>query len=159
MTQAGAAKQQVSLLLTLFCTAGMLWAASNRDVADVAITPGRVTWTLNTDAQGWTLTIAGKGIYLEKAYERGETPSLRPVAPDGGEFPDGSYNWELRAAGPSLQGALDQQRRTSASTRRLPSRVRAFERRTNPQPVVSSGSFRIVNGVFAMPVDKKAGRQ
>ena len=140
------------LFAFVFCFPGTVWAAGPQKVADVQISPGQVTWKTYADAEGWTLTISGQGIYLRERYEERETPSLRPLAPDGERFPDGSYNWELRAINP----VDDQEDRLM--TRRVPGRTRqirtergTFERKVVRRSVVASGSFRIQGGGFVMP--------
>ena len=99
----------------VFCFAGAVWAAGPQQVADVQISPGQVTWRTFVDAEGWTLTISGQGIYLRERYEDRAIPSLRPVAPDGERFPDGSYNWELRAINPGAGRPPDDTETTSTN--------------------------------------------
>ena len=83
--------------------------------------------------------------------EDGETPSLRPVAPDGERFPDGSYQWELRAINPAEQDDRLMTRRAPARTRQIRTERGTFERRVGRRSVVASGSFQIENGGFVMP--------
>ena len=147
-----AARWRSFVLFTfVFCFAGTVWAAGPQKVADVQISPGQVTWKPYVDAKGWTLTISGQGIYLRELYEDGETPSLRPVAPDGERFPDGSYNWELRAISPVLQDDRLMTRRPPARTRQVRTERGTFERKVVRRAVVTSGSFRIQGGGFVMP--------
>ena len=139
------------LFAFVFCFAGTVWAAGPQQVADVQISPGQVTWKTLVDAEGWTLTISGQGIYLRKCYEDREIPSLCPVAPDGDRFPDGSYNWELRAILPVQQDDSLMTRRAPARTRQIRTERGTFERRVVRRAVVTSGSFRIDRGGFVMP--------
>ena len=126
------------------------FAAGDREVAEASITPGQVTWRTIADAQSWTLSVSGQGIYLRERYEDGETPTLRPVGPDGERFPDGRYNWELRAIRPSEQDRL-MKTRALARQRQVRTERGTFERRIVERPVVTSGSFRILNGGFVIP--------
>ena len=135
----------------VFCVAATLWAAGPQQVADVQISPGQVTWRPYVDAEGWLLTISGQGIYLRERYEEREIPSLRPVAPDGERFPDGSYNWELRAINPVEQDDRLMTRRSPARTRQVRTERGTFERKVVRRSVVTSGSFRIQGGGFVLP--------
>ena len=143
------------LFAFVFCVAGMVWAAGPQQVADVQISPGQVTWKPYVDAEGWLLTISGQGIYLRERYEEREIPSLRPVAPDGDRFPDGAYNWELRAINPAEQDDRLMTRRPPARTRQIRTARGTFERKVVRRSVVASGSFQIQGGGFVMPQVEK----
>ena len=118
----------------------MVWAAGNQKVAQVNITPGQVTWRTIADAQGWMLTVSGQGIYLRERYEGRTIPPLRPVAPDGERFPDGSYHWELRAINPVEQDDRLMTRRPPGRTRQIRTERGTFERRIVARKSGSSNS-------------------
>lgn len=128
-------------------------AAGPQPVADVQISTGQVAWKTYVDAEGWTLSVSGQGIYLREQYDDAGEIRLSPIGPDSERLPDGRYNWELRAVNPAVQQSLE--------TRRAPTRQRQvvrtetehgyFERRVVERPVVTSGSFQIQSGAFVMP--------
>ena len=87
------------LLTFVFCIAAPLWAAGPQKVADVQIIPGQVTWRTHVDAEGWTVTISGQGIYLRERYEE-----MTVIANTG----DMSVRGTLTTGGPTCGGGCDE---------------------------------------------------
>lgn len=136
----------------LLCVAGFA-AGPQGEVADITVSPSRIQWRPNVSSPAWTLTVSGQGVYLRESFEKGEQPRLSPTAPDGERLTDGSYNWELRA----VQAPSGLSREEAATARTQPTRSRSqrssveFERRQVNRAVVTSGSFRVLNGSFVIP--------
>jgi len=140
--------------------AGTAFAAGSQDeVAEITVAPGRIQWQTKAPSAGWTLTVSGEGIYLRESFEQGKQPVLRPTAPDGERLTDGSYNWELRAVQhPTGLSREAMQREQTQPTRSRSQRSNVeFERRQVSRPVVTSGSFRVLNGAFVMPRPERDG--
>ena len=150
-------KKQVPLW-ALLCAVALpptAFGAGTDQVADFGISTGELSWSPITRAEGWTLTVAGQGIYWRNKFESSQPISVTPVAPDGQRLPDGKYNWELRAipsVAPdgSLRDRVGLQERSMVSRSRSRSSVQ-FERRGLTRPMVTSGSFVVENGAFVMP--------
>jgi hypothetical protein len=146
-------------LASLILLRGAGLAAGPDPVADVSITPGQVTWSPNIKAEKWLLTVSGQGIYLREIVEPGEPLRLEPNAPDGERLADGIYISELRAIGPERRESIAEPDQKPASIRqRSARRETTFERRPVERPVVTSGSFRVESGGFAMPPEERRER-
>lgn len=143
------------------CLAGLLlaavpWlltpaaAAAQGPVARMTILPGEVSWSPEVLDNGFILSVSGQGIYLRQEFEAGQSPVLRWDGPDGGSFPDGTYQWELRVVPERSGGAGGPQ--LDKNERAVPPRSGGvlFERRPRRRPRAQSGSFLVERGSFVM---------
>lgn len=145
-------KARIIWALPLLLAGAAFAAGPQSEVAEITVAPGQIQWRPNVASAGWTLTVSGQGAYLRESFEQGKQPVLRPTAPDGERFADGSYNWELRAVMPSA--GVRREEAPSAGTQPTRSRSQRnvqFERRQERRPAVTSGSFDVLNGAFVMP--------
>jgi len=66
-------------------------------VAEISVSPARVDWLPAVDAQRWVLKLTGPGgLFVRRAFEGGQTPSIDLFNEEGERLPDGGYGWELR---------------------------------------------------------------
>jgi len=66
-------------------------------VAEISVSPAHVDWLPAVDAQRWVLKLTGPGgLFIRRAFEGGQTPSIDLFNEEGERLPDGDYGWELR---------------------------------------------------------------
>lgn len=135
----------VGFLLPLGAESG----AAPDAVVDISITPEQINWTPRATAREWLLTVSGRGFYLRRLAAEGEPLQLHVLAVDGEPLPDGGYTWELRAVIPSSTAAKGVGRQDA---RPRPRSRTWLERRPSERPIVTSGSFRLINREFAVPI-------
>lgn len=69
-----------------------------KPLAKVAISASRVDWQPAGDDERLVLTVAGPGgLYVQREFGAGETPSFSALDAKDGRLPDGVYAYELRA--------------------------------------------------------------
>ena len=140
----GRHRSLILLSLGIFLALEAGAAETSDAVAEISITSGQIYWTPRAAAEEWLLTVSGQGTYVRQMVAKGEPLELQVLAPEGGHLPDGHYNWELRAVLPSIGPAKGE--REPVTPKWLRSQVRLEP--LSERPVVTSGSFRVVNGGF-----------
>src|SRR6185295_13944990 len=82
-----------------------LWGAGREarepkaPMARLEVQPGRIDWLTDRGGESLSLTLVGPGgLYLQRKFASGESPSFSSADVKDGRFPDGIYAYELRSA-------------------------------------------------------------
>jgi len=68
-------------------------------MARLEVQPGRIDWLTDRGGESLSLTLVGPGgLYLQRKFASGESPSFSSADVKDGRFPDGIYAYELRSA-------------------------------------------------------------
>jgi hypothetical protein len=121
-------------LLSLMVVGNALGA---REYSSMSVNPGGIVWQPLAITGGATLSITGpRGVAIRQAFDAGTSPELGATDAAGAPLPDGLYSYELAFAPAS-----------GLVTRRDGAAVAA----PAGEPMIQSGSFRVVDGRFFVP--------
>jgi hypothetical protein len=122
-------------LMSLVIAGGALGA---QEYASMNVTPGDIVWHPQVSSGGVSLTVTGPDdVYISRAYAADASPSIGLEDSAGSHLPDGQYSYELRFT--PVTGTVT---RSDSKPYAPPSGI---------EPMVQSGSFRIVDGKFLVP--------
>lgn len=111
-------------------------------LATTSVAAGSISWTPQVAFDRLVLTVEGGGYTITREFTG--QPFFVPVDPEGYQLPDGTYNWELTAAGSAARGGQPGDGPDGRATR---SQAVSDGR-------VESGSFTIANGAIVDPVSR-----
>lgn len=127
-------------MMLLFVGGSVL--AQGNQVASESVDSSGIAFQMNVN-DATELTVAGKGVYLQMAFNAGETPHFTTVDEEGVPFPDGSYKYELRT-----QPEIDTKALEEAEQMGDDRRMEEISRAEQEQMMVQNGSFEIVYGAI-----------
>ncbi|MEM9593527.1 MAG: tail fiber domain-containing protein [Acidobacteriota bacterium] len=135
----------------LFLTAAFaLLVAGPAMAANVSANASQIQWNVPQANGGVDLTVTGPGIAFSKSFAAGESPLFSVFSDDGSGLADGQYNWQLivrPAVSPSLRAEMDASRLAGDDTY-------SVSLSETPTGSVSSGTFRVIGGIFVTPTDE-----
>ncbi|MEM1205386.1 MAG: tail fiber domain-containing protein [Acidobacteriota bacterium] len=138
----------------LFLTAAFaLLVAGPAMAANVSANASQIQWNVPQANGGVDLTVTGPGIAFNKSFAAGESPLFSVFSDDGSGLADGQYNWQLivrPAVSPSLRAEMDASRLAGDDTY-------SVSLSETPKGSVSSGTFRVIGGIFVTPTDEVEG--
>jgi len=105
-----------------------------------------VEWSPKVANSGGLLTIAGRSFRLEKTFDAGRNPRFALSDVEGGNLPDGVYQWELRfnLVNPPMVETENNGRDGRRVNVARNGVVASGE--VTPNPTVVSGGFTVLNG-------------
>ena len=133
---------RVRIMAMAFCLISLVVIAGDalgaQEYASMSVTSKNIVWHPQVSNGGVSLSVTGPNdIYISRTYVADSLPSIGLSDNEGSHLPDGQYSYELRFT--PVTGTMT--RRGGQPTGTLPV----------TEPMVQSGSFRIVSGQFLVP--------
>jgi len=144
------------LLTTALALAGAINFASAQTPRPAEAVSARafsssIEWSPQVANNGASLSVRGRSFRFEKSFDAGQNPRFALSDVEGGNLPDGVYNWELRfnLVNPTM---IDSENNGRGGSRVNASRngvVKSGDK--TPDPTVVSGSFTVLSGNIVDP--------